>query len=900
MPFQELILRPAGLWTNASAFGSTPAGALAEADNVVIRRKGVAEPRPGFSGTSTVDLVSVHALLGYPGQEKLVVGEPNVGNDTTWQGAGEITDEDNNPLVWERGRIFGAPVRKNLYLTTSDALRRLSSPHENFARKVGAPPLVIAIVDDPSTSATLAPTNTFYSYRAVKLRTDPNGMVVRSAPSNRVVYGNTTATTRDITIRVFGHEFDDNDPAIEQWEIYRSVAAPTAAGVLDEHYLVKRFGPKASDSNATEAFTDNVPDSELGQPLYTNDDEEGLDNANRRPPMAKAAAEFNGSLVLGDLTFPAYQTVQYSYTQSLTAATNAGIGSRSVSGTFTNGSAVVTGIADTTGLRVGMIVVDTVGEWNNGGEYVRIVSKTANSVTMNVTYSGATGAKSRFYRDSIRVNARYFPVQNQFELGNITFWNDFNDAGEVFEASADVYAFSEDTAYYTRGGSGVTNSGPVVRTLTLEAILPTSTPFEVWATHGDEYDPPLPEPSVADGQEASQDVFHSGVLWSKTREPEHFSFVDLEQLGGDDAEVWNLCRGGDGLWVLKEDGMFRMSGADRNSGFRFDRVSSARVLHPNAAVESGDRAFAWCDQGLMSLTSGVTEIPSLAIADRLREVQAFMPSVENYPVWISHNLRTNEIVLSRPDLVDGEMSPLGVHVLNLETDTWVEWDLLSFPSCGLYDSEAGQLHFGLEEAAIVNTPSGTNVFMVLSEVSALHAVPHHDKSYTFTCTVVGTAVTITGGGWVPVVGDVVEIVAGDLFTVTAVADATHFTVDAVGVTSPANAYQGFASLITTVAQTAKNPGLIKLWGDGSLLFGTLEEVQSIAMTFSAPSGLTAAYTSGPLADSVQGRGVRFIVPRATSRAELLIVSLTLGGAAYTWRLEGMNLFYKIMSQRVRS
>jgi hypothetical protein len=388
-------------------------------------------------------------------------------------------------------------------------------------------------------------------------------------------------------------------------------------------------------------------------------------------------------------------------------------------------------------------------------------------------------------------------------------------------------------------------------------------------------------------------------MWSKAREPEHLSFIDYEQIGGELAEVWRLLRGGDGLWILKQDGVHRMSGADRDSGFRFDRVSSVRLLHPNAACESGDRAFAWCDQGLMSLTSGMAEISSLAIANRLRPIQNFKPQVANYGVWMAANTKANELILSRPVASDNYGSAPTVHVYNLETNAWVEWELLGDPTCAAVPdagAQANQLIFG----------SVNSTFVTLTEsapISTSDATINYDGFLTPTCTVVGTVVTITvAGGYVPRVGDLIVDGGGDSYFVTAVEDSAHFTVDRAGLNvSSITAYNGYASTITVIAQTAKNPSAIKLWGDGSLLFGRLENLYDLSIGFASSELSGATFELGAVLDAPDGSGrsIRFIVPRTSARTEQLFVTLNPEGVAQ-WQWEGLSLSFKPMSLRTRS
>lgn len=912
---QDLVLHPAGLWTNPSAYSAVPPGALDEAENVVIRRPGIVECRPGFPQFNPASLdASVsnalsesYGLIDYPGTlNVIVVGEPASGSaDTTYavDGATDpcivITEPSGDPLTWTRPYIFGAAARKNLYLSTSDAVRKVAGISAvTTAARAGTPPPFLIITDDTSTGGIFAQ-GSYVSYRAVKVRKDENGVITRSAPSNRVIYGNLDALSRSPVIRIFQHENDDNDPDIEMWELYRSFVS-TSADVPDEHFFVRAFGPYPTDTNLTTAYGDRTPDSELGAPLYTNDDEEGLENANQRPPQAKVVAEFAGSVALADLTFPAQMLLTYQYTDGLTGADAAGIGERDLTGTYTNGDATVTGVADTSGFKVGMIIVDTAGEWGNpsNGEFTRVTATTANSVTFNQVYNGVTGAKTRVLCDSIRVGARYFPVREQFELGVVSFWNSFSEAGETYRPSSNVYALTEDASIAVQNG-GMTWSGPTNRTLALQAILPTDAPFVVYATHGDEYDPPLPEPT-ATGATATQETAPGGILWSKVREPEHFSFVDYEQLGGESAKVLSLCKGGDGLWVLKEDGIYRMSGADRNSGFRFDRVSSARVLGPKAAVESGDRAFAWCDQGLMALTSGVAEISTLAVSDVLRGPQAAVqsdPDVVNTAAFVSTNLKTNEIIVSRLTQASGYADSPTVLVYNLETTAWTEWELFGGVSSALYSQDLGLLFGGISSVPLVMKENNTAALAFADEVVA------------FTCTVANDVdVTITGGSYPPIVGDIVQI--GAVYTsVVAVTDSTHFTVADTVVGTSGNGHRGISCRIGFRANTAKNPSALKLWGQGSILLGDLQGPVKTTLEFeSSAQASGAGYNlSSTLEEAALGRSVRFITPRACARSEQLYVTVTFYAAVSqfasvgsNWRLEGLSLSYKPMSLRTRS
>lgn len=913
MARQELEVPFSGLHTAPSAYGAAPRGALKVAENVVIRSPGVVAPRPGLGpeiAQADVDVTSVWAMADFqsiPGVvDHIVIGDPQAPSTATiYRGVSPVTTPEGNDLEWTRGRVFSAVARKNMYLTADDDVRKLLPGEFQFeAPRAGVPPPFLAVTDDPS-SGSLVPPTTYYSYRAVKVRRDAGGLIVRSAPSNRVIYGNTTAGTRNVRIRVWQHQEDDNDPDVEEWEVYRSLASTTAE-VPDEHFLCKTFGPQPTDANLTEDFVDTLADADLGAPLYTNVDEEGIENANLRPPQAYAIAEYNGSLVLGDLTFPAEITVAVDYSISLTAADSSGVGDRTATGTYTNGSNQITGLASTAGFRVGQIIRDTVGEWSGATDFVRVTAVAAATLTMSATYSGATGAKSRVISDSIRIGSQYFPIRNTYEEGLVSVWSDGSIVGEVYNPSTDVYALTNDTIRYTRTGAGVSNTPAGIRTITFRAITPTAAPFTIHATHGSAYTPPLPEPT-ATGKTAGQDTFESGIMWSKFLEPEHFSALDLQLLGADESQTWRMVRAGDGLWIFKQDGLWRLSGASRDAGFRIDRTSSLRLLHPNAAVESGDRAFAWTDQGLMVLSAGVSEISSTPVRDQLRAAQNASTAVTDYGIWVGANTKNNEILVAVPTNNAGAFTVSEyILVFNLETAAWTSWTIGA--TCALYDRN-GVLMFGLDEDELMADFDG-DVFVTRSEAPETSAANlHFDQAAGVVPTAVsGRVVTFTTpGSYVPAVGDCFTQ-SGDLYWVTAVVNSTNVQLDRTGYATSAgeSVRRGFAVRVAPIAMTAKNPSLLKLWCEGSWLFGSLFGVVQITMEFGSSRAESTAGFTRTFTDNVQSesytnnpRSERFIVHRNYARAEQLFPELSIDNApCATWRLEGLSLFYQPMSSRL--
>jgi len=904
---QELVIVPAGLYTDPSPHGAAPPGALRTATNVVLRRAGAVEPRPGFfqdKARPDVNLALVHAILGYAGYPSTViyVGEAQATHTTYMTDGGPaiaVTMDSGGALPWTRGHIQAAATRKNLYLSTADAVRKITSNTDTTASKAGTPPCLLELSAGTS-PGTAVPAGKAVSYRAVVVRTDANGVVVRSAPSNRVIYRNVGAVTQDPGVLIILSSQDDNAGSGNTVELYRSLAVEQDETPFDDHFLAKPFvGGLMMTGN------DDVAQEDLGAALYTNDDEEGAAAANVRPPQAKDVAEFNGSLFLANLTYPAQRAVNIPYVTNLLATDAAGVGQRTLTGTFTNGSAVVTGVASTVGFRVGQIIDESLNEWAGTTDLPRIISLTASSVTFSANYTGTTGSKSKAVYDSIRVNSQYFPVGSSSWASAIRgFWE-----GGIFGThtpATSVYALTEDVV--TVLSTGQVSSG-ANRNLLLKAINPTTSPFVVYATHGSEYRPALPEPT-ATGLAATQDVFPSGVAWSKTFEPEHFSLVDMEQIGSDIADTWRIKRGRDALWILKTDGLWRLSGAGRDAGFRIDPVSRAKLVNPNCVADIFDQVYAWTDQGILALDSGANAVQSHPVRDQLVRTQATAgQGIGPFATWLCSNQKANELLVN----IGQRDSTSYLLVYNFLTNAWTRWDLSQPPSCGGAPNDA--LIFGLETPLSVDGDMQVSIRELSSGL--------FDLSYMVNVTAIaGNAITIAAGsGWTPKVGDIINLgsmggpdpVIIPSSVVTAVTDATHFTVllQPSPLTGSQRAYPAYPCVIEPVACTSKNPSILKLWGDGSLLWGKLSTLLGYTVSFTSSisqtvkSAIKTLDTAPPKADCSH----RFIVPREHARTEQVFVQTTVRqailayegtGTAANWIWQGLSLFHSAMGPRVRA
>lgn len=224
--------------------------------------------------------------------------------------------------AWESGNLgysgssfdFGSRVRhadmaKSTYVTSAQGIRKIDRVQSFVsgnlqstysARMAGvprglAPTLSLSSAGTP----TLLAANAQRAYRIVFGRQDANSVIQLGAPSERAVIANTAGATRDVSISIqLPHDVNTTD----FYQVYATVVA-AGADPGDECALIREGFPTTTEIEAGAlTFVDAVPDALRGAELYTNITQEGPENANERPPIARDMCEFRNHLMLANFT----------------------------------------------------------------------------------------------------------------------------------------------------------------------------------------------------------------------------------------------------------------------------------------------------------------------------------------------------------------------------------------------------------------------------------------------------------------------------------------------------------------------------------------------------------------------------------------------------------------------
>jgi hypothetical protein len=312
------MLKNKGLYTNSNEFtDDTPQGAMSIAENVVIDKTNIVEPRRGFFNTmSTLNDTDVieqlfyydDKLLAHNNADELLYYDSGIWN--VYSGTYSVADEN-------LGRMKSARGQSNMYFATSAGIKKL----DNYNGTITNAGIAKALdIQGATTGASgFMEDGQQVAYRIVWGFKDANNNLLLGSPSQRAVITSNwgTGSTADIALTF---SIPDGVTANYFYQIYRSaMSGSSAIEPNDELQLVIEDNPSAGEITAKEiSVTDNTPDSLRGAYLYTSPSQEGILQSNDPPPFAKDLAQFKNNMF--------YANTKSKYQQDLTMLAVGGTG----------------------------------------------------------------------------------------------------------------------------------------------------------------------------------------------------------------------------------------------------------------------------------------------------------------------------------------------------------------------------------------------------------------------------------------------------------------------------------------------------------------------------------------------------------------------------------------------
>lgn len=939
----DLTLRAAGLYTDPNPYSEAPAGALRQADNVVIRRAGVLEPRPGFRAE------------GVEGSNRYVGLHPAPTGDTSEfysQTTGGLDDDSGTAItlsgeyagvaITQPGEYAGASAAKAfdaLYIPSWGG-GGVARVRNGVAQRAGlprpqTPELTVGVADSGNWIATASSV----AYR-VTLAAYVGDRLIVSAPSGYIFTTNATGSTASVSVRV---SFAEAPAVQEGWfiQVYRSPVVASTVVPSDEMALVQEYEVTSADVAA--GFADILDQSTVaGASLYTNATQQGALQENGRPPSCKVLESFNDMLFFGNVREA--QRLVLSFGMDISSQVQTG------------------GIADFT-------IADATVVRTSGGAPTQSYSEDLYMVNQGEYVNSVAGATIDAYTWIDTLGTTWEMSQNAKATASASwdsaFWAwIYTDAGVTPADYTEYYWYETDETQAVNLGAGELRSNArgmeqwawsIARREAVTASVLDGAAAAGGAAVGqksillerdsyvsglfpsDPFSVRLPR-SFQRYIDASTSVFNTSggigdeapaieylsvaeervnrVFYSKKQEPEHVPPVNFIDIGADSEPILAMRATRRALFVFKTDGIWTITG-DTPETLRVEQIdSTARLLHPKAVAVGGDRVFAWTDAGVVMLSEGgvAANLSAPAIEPDLRDIQVALQATSDpasgstLGCFLSYQDGEERLLLGVPAAV-GDAYVDSVYQYDMRTQAWTRWTT-GDREYSAATSIAGRILFaGLDDGG-----DGE----VWRETLASDEAPHADD---ITLDLIGSVVSQTDtevtlaldgsrddvpvGSWAVQVGGGGPGVRG---VVTATADggdgpdtATIAKLD--GGTwdgSSVSFYLPVEQCIEWIAKTAQVPTATKHWQRGSLAYESDRRMYDATLSFRSDivhtaSSLTTEHT---LHDDALPEDVPFMVTRDHARSAVLLPKLCISQGGARWALNALHLDYELGSSRV--
>ena len=479
------------------------------------------------------------------------------------------------------------------------------------------------------------------------------------------------------------------------FQIYRSSGSVNSiTEPFDDFRLVAEQNLSATDvANGFLTYTDELPDLLLeGQPfLYTNSNQEGILQANTRPPRAEDITVFKGYAFYGNtvqyhllsLTTVDPNLIANGDTLSLTdgtttetyvfvasqnpgppiVQTNEAIGNESV----TLSATVAAGVATITSTRHGFLSGDVIRVTASGtsgipaGNYTLTGATTANDIVFAVP-SGATGTVTfeGLTRGTSKIVKRVVTTATTTVSQAIFFTASY--LVKAFNRNAASLVFAQYTSEVTAPPGSITL---LAKNLQQAAFRLNSSSA---STIGAAFEPRLPTSGTA--VQSESDIGPNRLYIGKLNEPEAVPLFNIRDVGSRASPILRVAALRDSVIILKDDGIYRLNGDSTNNFTVTALDNTVFVKATDSVVVLNNSVYCLSNQGVVQITDSAVRIVSRIIEPLLTAILG--QDLEDNTSAVGYESERQYLLsVKRPNTLSSVADV--TYCYNYLTEAWTSW-----------------------------------------------------------------------------------------------------------------------------------------------------------------------------------------------------------------------------------
>lgn len=230
---------------------------------------------------------------------------------------------------------------------------------------------------------------------------------------------------------------------------------------------------------------------------------------------------------------------------------------------------------------------------------------------------------------------------------------------------------------------------------------------------------------------SSNEVRPNRIYYSKYQQPDAFPLVNYLDVGPKDREIKRIIPLRDSLFILKENGIYKLTGDTAVAGTNnFNIVEfdfSMQVLAPNTATVLNNQIYALSTQGVIVISDTVVSVVSRPIENQISKLLKSGSSYKSVSFGVPYETDRSYLLFTVDDKPDTVVANQ-VFRYNTFTDTWTRWDISK--ACGIVNFADDKLYLG-----------ATDLSLIEKERKSLSRLDHTDREYLISISADGVNTT---------------------------------------------------------------------------------------------------------------------------------------------------------------
>jgi hypothetical protein len=187
------------------------------------------------------------------------------------------------------------------------------------------------------------------------------------------------------------------------------------------------------------------------------------------------------------------------------------------------------------------------------------------------------------------------------------------------------------------------------------------------------------------------------LYYSKIQQPEAVPIINYIDIGPKDKEIFRILALRDSLFVLKEDGVYIVTGSSAPDFSARLLDSSAQIIAPDSAQVLNNQIYALTTQGVVKVSEGQVRVVSRPIEDR---ILGFIKSGFDFKyTCFGASYETDRSFFLWAPTVATDTVATQCYRYNTFTDTWTRWTVSA--TCALVNPTVDKLYVGAGNLNVV-------------------------------------------------------------------------------------------------------------------------------------------------------------------------------------------------------